>query len=84
MGIWSKLYLFSKKKVQENHLTKWGCDLKCPSCDEWFSVSAVEYKHTHEAIWFGSICTCGQCKHKSYWNMMAAPVPLLCDENGGL
>jgi len=79
---YKKLYLHSKEKIQTRHLAKYGCDLKCPCCNEWFSVSGVEYKHVHEAMSFGSACTCGQCGTKSYWNMEAAPVPLLSDENG--
>lgn len=81
-GLWERVYKYSKDKVKEAHLIKNGCDIKCPNCNEWFSVSGIEYKHTQESVWFGSSCICGQCNHKSYWNMIAAPVPLLCNESG--
>lgn len=82
MSMWSKIYNYSKEKLREKHLTKYSVDLKCPNCNEWFSISAINYKHLHEPVWFGSACTCGQCSHKSYWNMTTAAAPLLSDDMG--
>lgn len=81
-SFWSRIYKYSKDKVREEHLAKWHNDIKCPNCNEWFSVSGIQYKHDQESIWFGCICTCGQCNYKSYWNLEAFPFPALADKDG--
>ena len=79
---WKWLLLLSKRKVKERHLRKVGNDIKCPHCNEWFSISGVEFKHKHFDEVFGSCAECGKCEQISYWNLVAAPMPLLCDSQG--
>ena len=80
---WKWLYKLSKRKVKEAHLKTVGSDIKCPNCKQWFSVSGVEHKHSHMSEpEFGFHIKCGACGHESYWNAVAAPVLLRCDENG--
>ena len=81
---YSKLYKWSKKKYREKHLDIHYNDIKCPNCKEWFSISGIENKHSylHPQPDFGSHVKCGQCGHDSYWNLVAFPFPVSCDENG--
>jgi len=66
------------------HLKRLGTDIKCPNCNEWFSVSGIKYKH-HNAkspdhdYW---ICTCGQCGFKSNWSGNIIPGLIRVDDNG--
>ena len=81
--LWKWLYTLSRKKVKQEHLNKYHCDIKCPNCNEWFSISGVNHKHEHiSEPDFGFHVRCGQCGHDSYWNAVAAPVLLRCDERG--
>lgn len=83
MKFWKWLHKISKQKVKEQHLNKYHNDIKCPNCKEWFSISGVENKH--ECLSkpdFGFHVKCGKCSHQSYWNAVAAPVLLRCDEKG--
>lgn len=83
MNIYEKIFKWSRKKVREEKLNKYGTDIKCPNCKEWFSVSGVDHKHEHVSEpEFGFHVKCGQCEHESYWNAVAAPVLLNCDEKG--
>jgi hypothetical protein len=81
--VWKWLHQFSEKKYKEAHLNKYHSDIKCPNCEEWFSISGI--KHNHEAVskpdW-GFHVKCGLCKHESYWNAVAAPVLLIAKPNG--
>ena len=68
---------------RKEHLKKYGCDIKCPHCDQWFSLSGRNHKHeiVDRPDW-GIIVECGECSWTSYWNLTAAPVPLRCDVSG--
>lgn len=79
---WQWALRLSKKKIMEQHLKEVGNDIKCPNCNEWFSVSGVDHKHTSHNEEFGVSTECGKCNHWSYWNLDAAPVPLLCNSQG--
>lgn len=81
--MYKKLHQFSANKVKELHLKKYGADIKCPNCNQWFSISGIGNKHEHVSKpEFGYHVKCGACNHESYWNAVAAPVLLLCDEKG--
>ena len=82
MKLINMIYLWSKKKIEKDHLKNHKCDIKCNKCKEWYSVSGVEFKHQIKSLDFGYSTVCGKCGEKSYWNSIAAPVPLLCDESG--
>lgn len=72
------------KKSREAYKNTCKLDMRCPNCREWFSITGMDHApeyHCPEPE-FGSMVTCGKCTHTSYWNLAAAPVPLLCDENG--
>jgi len=77
------LFKWSRRKVRSSYLSKYGADIKCPNCNKWFSVSGLDYKHVHlsEPEW-GFHVKCGKCGGESYWNAVAAPVLLACDEKG--
>jgi hypothetical protein len=77
------LFKKSRRLVRDNQLERTRCDIKCPNCREWFSVSAVDYKHEHvsQPEW-GFHVKCGQCSYESYWNSVAAPVLLRCNDKG--
>ena len=77
-----KIYLWSKKKVRENHLKTHKTDIKCTGCNEWYSVSGIEYNHKFASFDYGYSSVCGKCGKKSHWNTIAAPLALLCDEDG--
>jgi len=81
--LYTLLYRWSRQKVRTHSLKKHGCDIKCPNCNEWFSVSGIDWKHEHvsEPDW-GFHVRCGKCGHESYWNAVAAPILMLCDESG--
>ena len=81
MNIINKIYLWSQKKIKESHLNRAGNDIKCPNCNEWFSVSGVKYKHKYESDDGLGYCTCGQCSHTSIWSYNLAPFAVLVDEN---
>ena len=75
------LYQYIEEDAQRQH----GADIRCPGCKEWFSVSGIKYKHTYvEDIQWGCKVKCGQCGEVSNWNLVAAPVPLRCDEEGSI
>lgn len=83
MKFWIWLYKYSKKIVKEKSMNKYRSDIKCPNCKEWFSISGVEHEHKHiSEPEFGFHVKCGKCGHESYWNAVAAPVLLRCDEKG--
>jgi hypothetical protein len=81
--IYKRLLKFCRNKVREQHLQKYNNDVKCPNCNDWFSLSSLNYKHEHvtNPSW-GFHLKCGQCKHESYWNAEIAPVLILCNANG--
>lgn len=72
------------KKSKQAYQNTRNLDMRCPNCREWFSISGMEYQHEYitPEPEFGSTVKCGKCKHVSHWNLVAAPVPLVCDENG--
>lgn len=78
------LMKFSKKKFREAHLDEYKNDIKCSGCNEWFSVTGTEHKHTYigEQPSFGIRVKCGNCGHVSYWNLEIAPVAIECDKDG--
>ena len=79
MKFWKWLFLLSKKHYKDEHLKKQGNDMLCPSCNEWFSVSGIEYKHKQESTLGLHKCTCGQCSEVSYWSSNIAPFLVLTD-----
>ena len=83
MNLWKWLYNLSSRKIQDNHLKKTGSDIKCPNCNDWFSVSGINHEHTHisKPEW-GYHLKCGKCNHDSYWNADIAPMLLHCDCDG--
>lgn len=66
------------------HLNRVHTDMKCPNCNEWFSVSGIKYKHSleKEPKHDFSICICGQCGFKSNWSPHIAPCLIRVDDNG--
>ncbi len=79
---WIWLFKKARNEIKENHLKEKGADLKCPQCNEWLSVSGVDYKHQMFDEEFGAMVICGKCNGQSYWNMVAAPVALHCNSQG--
>lgn len=81
--LWKWLFNFSRKKFKEEHLKTYHNDIRCPNCREWFSISGIDHKHEYvsEPEW-GVEVMCGKCKHLSYWNLVAFPIPVLSNENG--
>lgn len=79
--IW--LYKKAKKMLREAHLRKHGNDIKCSRCNEWFSVSGVEYNHKFrqrpDDVY---VVECGKCGHESFWSYSIAPVPVQVCRNG--
>lgn len=81
--LWSWLYKLSRREIEKSHLNRNYCDVKCPNCKEWFSISGVLHQHEHVSCpEFGYHLRCGQCNHESYWNAVSAPILLLCDSEG--
>ena len=84
--ILKKLYLFIREELKKEHLKIRHNDIKCPYCNEWFSISEIRFKHkiydknkeNPEVV----TCTCGQCKFTSYWNTAIAPVLVRCNKDG--
>lgn len=81
-----KLITFLKKEYREVHLKERGSDIKCPSCNEWASLSGIYYKHDHSWVDINGddvfVWGCGQCGRVSYWNLDMAPFPVLVNEKG--
>lgn len=74
-----------KKSIRNRHLNKGHVDIKCPNCNEWFSISGVEKNHIVVNMpEFGSHVKCGKCGEESFWNAVAAPIPLRCDSKGNV
>ncbi|AUR97556.1 hypothetical protein NVP1240O_56 [Vibrio phage 1.240.O._10N.261.52.F8] len=82
MKVIEKIYLWSKRKIKEDHLKCHRNDIKCQGCKEWYSVSGVEYAHKIDSCEYGYITECGKCGKVSHWNSVSAPVLLLCNEDG--
>lgn len=81
--LWKWLFNFSRRKFKEEHLKVHKNDIKCPNCNEWYSISGIDHQHTYaDAGDWGAATLCGKCGHLSYWNLVAFPFPVLCDENG--
>ena len=82
--LYKKLFLWSRKKFREIHMELYKNDIKCPFCNEWFSISGIEHKHEYADPQpeFGVHVRCGQCKRNSYWNLVIAPVALRCEPDG--
>lgn len=78
--MFEKIYKWSKHKIRELS----GPDIKCPNCNEWFAVTAVDHTHRFDTLLDGEVlkATCGQCKHDSFWNLDIAPVAIRCNEKG--
>lgn len=77
------LVVKSRDVYRNNHLDKYGWDIKCPACNIWFSISGIENRHnTLSRPDFGYHLECGNCGSDSYWNCVHAPVMLLCDGKG--
>jgi len=68
---WKKVYLKAETKFRSEYLHRAGGDIKCPSCQTWFSISGIKYEHNllpyNEELEY-SPCKCGQCGHTSNWN----------------
>lgn len=82
-GFWKWLFLLAKAKFKEAHLNTYYSDIKCPGCQEWFSISGIENKHEKE--WSGKgywVATCGQCKTVSNWSGDIAPMLVRVDDSG--
>lgn len=81
---WKWLFKLSRDRFKEAHLDRHKNDIKCPNCNEWFSISGVDYKHEHLDPINDECSTvkCGKCKHISNWNLCVAPCPILADERG--
>ena len=81
--LWKWLFLRSKKELKDISLNKYHNDIKCPYCNEWFSISGVEYKHkilAENELFIPIIC--GQCKNQSNWSPHIAPFLVLVDDTG--
>ena len=79
---WKYMYKRSRRSYQDAYEDRWGNDIKCVNCNEWYSLSGALYKHKMENMQFGFKTTCGQCGHVSYWNGEIAPVLVVCDDKG--
>ncbi len=77
------LYKYSREFYRDYHCRHF-VDMKCLGCNEWFSLSGVLYKHNYiePAPEFGVKVICGQCGYVNYYNLAAAPLPLICDYKG--
>ena len=78
------LYKIIHKKLHQQHLEVYKSDIKCPRCNEWFSITGVFHKHAYtetQPDWGASVI-CGQCKEHSHWNLEIAPVAIRCNEKG--
>ena len=78
------LYIRAEKLFRAAHLEKYGNDIKCDGCNEWFSVSGIKYNHTnkydeHKDVF---ICQCGQCGNISRWSPSIAPFLVRVDDLG--
>ena len=86
LKFWGAVLEYATKHFKEAHLDEHHNDIKCPQCNEWFSVSGLKYKHEHrEDLEFNRdlyVAECGQCGYISLWNMSIAPFPVLVDSNG--
>ena len=84
MKIYAWLFKKSKSMYKEEHLKHHHSDIKCPQCNEWFSISGIEHKHNNSYIEDIDIysCYCGKCGHTSYWNPNISMFLVLCDEKG--
>lgn len=76
------LYLYAEKQLKQLHMEEKRVDIKCTNCNTWYSISGIKHKHESVALDFGCKTTCGQCKNETYWNTIAAPVALECDNRG--
>lgn len=74
--------IYHLEKVQRNRRTSLtGTDRKCVNCKTW--ENQLEQGWIDEQVKEGVYKTsCPKCGHTSYWNYIAAPLPLLCDEEG--
>lgn len=80
---WKWVYKKAEENYLEAHREIYPTDLKCPHCNTWFSLSAIDYKHESvEQYDWGDSVKCGKCGGVSHWNLCAAPVALLCNEDG--
>lgn len=82
MTVWDWLIKVSEKKVTERYLSKGYCDIKCPTCNQWYSLQQRKYSHVFREEDYGFLWLCGCCSNTSYWNTIAAPVALVCDKEG--
>ena len=86
--IFKWLFIYSKNKIKESHLSLYHNDIKCDFCNEWFSISGVEYQHTYFDANYGDIevygTECGKCHNTSYWRYDIAPVAIRCDNHGDI
>ena len=82
--IWYWLYKICLQEIKKCHMKIWNTDIKCPNCNEWFSVSGVMHKHEHVRKPNSDLSevVCGQCGHHSFWSAHLAPCLVLVDENG--
>lgn len=85
-SFWKWAYKKVKTKARNSHLAVYHNDIKCPTCNEWFSISGITSNHTitHSSCDTYSFTTCGQCKHTSKWNLVAFPFPALVTKDNGL
>lgn len=77
-----KLSRYIDKLYRKEHLRVHKNDIKCPNCNEWYSLSGINHKHYIEDTEFGVKTSCGQCSYASFWNLEIAPVAILCNESG--
>lgn len=77
------LYKKSVKYLKEQHMYDYGHDVKCPNCNLWgYELNIKGLERSVEELEFGYSSICGNCKHKSYWNCIIAPVVILSNERG--
>lgn len=83
LKLWEWVFKKAREQYREAHMDKYKNDIKCPHCNEWFSVSGIDYKHEHvDEPDFGFHVKCGKCQGESYWNAVAFPFLALCNEKG--
>lgn len=82
---WNYLRQKSISKIKDIHSKKYA-DIKCPNCEEWFSISGIDYKHISTKIKYNNNiilqCKCGKCQTTNYWNLSLCPAPIISNKFG--
>lgn len=78
------IFIRSRDKIMSRSLNKNHNDIKCPNCNEWFSVSGIEHNHHNKYDEDNDFfrCKCGKCDYTSNWSPSIAPVLVLVDSKG--